>query len=167
MTRTLRTDAVEVELGRGWWRGCWPGGAVAGPFTATSDDDDGGIHRADAAAGAWRVEIGACGDRPGSWARWRPAAGGPAFAVHVPAEGPVLVVEAGPPIAGDGYTVAVLADSPGDSAGESGESVDSAADSAGESATVVVVAHGGNGGTEWAALAAGPEASRLVSEARR
>jgi hypothetical protein len=164
MTRTLRTDAVEVELGRGWWRGCWPGGAVAGPFTTAGDDGHGRTRRADAGAGAWRIEIGTCGGRPGSWARWRPAAGGPAFAVHVPAEGPLLVVETAATDAEGDDLVAVLVDSPGDPAG------DPAGDpgaSPGDRAHPVAVARGRDSGVVWAAIAAGPDASRLVSSARR
>jgi hypothetical protein len=172
VTRTLRTDAVAVELGRGWWRARWADGPVAGPYTVTAGDPEGdpagdpddARRRADAAPGAWRIEIGACDDRPGSWAHWRPTADGPGFAVHVPAEGPVLVVEAGPRSAGHEHAVTVLVDSAAEPTGEPGEP-DEPGEGPGE--TTVAVARGSRAGTAWAVLAAGPGANRLVSEARR
>jgi hypothetical protein len=173
MTRTLRNESVAVELGRGWWAAHWADGVVrAGPFTVEVTAPAGSTSRADAGGGGWHVEIGAADGRPGSWARWRPAGDTPAFSLHVPTDGPLLLVE----VVVTAGSAAVSALVPGESAGESTESTGESAkatgetgESTGESApgvgVGVAVAVGRRGDTVRVAVAAGPDAPGLVSAA--
>jgi len=93
VSRFVRNDAVELELGTGTVTARWADIATSvGPFSAAVVVD-GVEHRSDDAAGAWQIETGRSGDRNGAWARWRPSDAGPELAVHLGTDGPVLVVE--------------------------------------------------------------------------
>jgi alpha-galactosidase len=72
---TLRWPLAGVGLGP--WRGQVT--SSAGPIAETR--------------GSWTVEAGRSAGGDGTWARWSSAAGAPGLAVHVPAGGPVAVVE--------------------------------------------------------------------------
>ncbi len=92
MNRVLRTDAVEVELGRGTWRAQWPAvGVRAGPFVASAHLDGSAVGVA--TEGSWRVETGDGFGRAGVWAHWTPTREGPRLALHVPTEGEAVVVQ--------------------------------------------------------------------------
>jgi Melibiase len=89
MSRTLRNDAVEVQLGPGTWNAYWPvSGVRAGPFEARADLDGRAVHTG--ADGAWSVEIGDCCGRAGAWARWLPRGDGARLELHVPADGEIV-----------------------------------------------------------------------------
>ena len=142
----------------------------AGPFTVEVTAPAGSTSRADAGGGGWHVEIGAADGRPGSWARWRPAGDTPAFSLHVPSDGPLLLVEV-VVTAGSAVVSALV---PGEST-ESGESTGESTESTGESTgsgesapgvgVGVTVAVGRRGDTVRVAVAAGPDAPGLVSAA--
>jgi alpha-galactosidase len=95
MTRSFGNDRVELELGEGTWTARWPGvGITAGPLAARIHVDGGGV-RSDAGPGGWSIETGDGYGRPGAWARWKPRDRGPMLAVHVPADGDIVVVVVG------------------------------------------------------------------------
>ena len=92
MSRVLRTDAVEVELGRGTWRAQWPAvGVRAGPFVASAHLDGSAVGVS--TEGSWRVETGDGFGRAGVWAHWTPTREGPRLALHVPTEDGTVVVQ--------------------------------------------------------------------------
>lgn len=97
MTRTVRGEDVEIELGDGTITLHWASvGVTLGPCAAASIAGAGAIeaeHTSAGAPGAWRVEAADAYGRSGVWARWV-APGGVSFAAHVPLEGAVVVVEA-------------------------------------------------------------------------
>lgn len=91
MSRFLRTDTVEVELGSGTWSAHWPAvGVRAGPFVASAHLDGSAVRVA--SEGSWRVEYGDGFGRAGVWAHWTPTREGPSLALHVPTEGQAVVV---------------------------------------------------------------------------
>ncbi|MCU1459899.1 MAG: hypothetical protein JWL73_3991 [Actinomycetia bacterium] len=95
MTRSLGNGTVDVELGTGSWSARWPAADVhAGPFGASIDVDGIGIATLDA-PGTWNVRAGSAFGRPGAWARWSARDGGIWLRLHIPAEGPLLVVDGG------------------------------------------------------------------------
>ncbi len=95
MTRWLGNGSVDVELGSGAWSARWPAADVhAGPFRASIDVDGVGIDTRDA-PGTWNVSAGSAFGRAGAWARWTAREGHVWLRLHVPADGPLLVVEGG------------------------------------------------------------------------
>ena len=94
MTRTVRGDDVEVELGDGTITLHWPSvGVTLGPCAALVSTAT-GTRSSDATSGTWQVETAEVFGRPGNRARWR-SAGAPSVSVHVPLAGTAIVVEAG------------------------------------------------------------------------
>lgn len=96
MTRLLRGDAVEVELGTGTYTIRWPAvGITLGPCVARAEVVEHGVARTLSSTdgpGAWNIDPRPAYGRPGAVAEWRPAAGGPRVSVHVPSGiGPVVV----------------------------------------------------------------------------
>jgi alpha-galactosidase len=94
MTRTLRTDAVAIDLGAGTWSARWPAlGVQVGPFVARVHLD--GRPLDSGTEGAWNVQAGDGYGRAGVWARWTPAREGPDLALHVPTADEAVVVQIG------------------------------------------------------------------------
>jgi alpha-galactosidase len=87
MSRTLRTEDVELELGSGEWTARWRScDVVLGPCHASVD----GAGIATTEAGAWRVET----TRTGARARWT-SGNGVWIELRLPATGDVVEVRAG------------------------------------------------------------------------
>jgi Melibiase len=94
MTRTIRAEAVTVELGTGTWSARWPAAGVqVGPLAARLDLD--GRRLDSSTKGAWNVQPGDGYGRAGVWARWTPAREAPELTLHVPNAGEVVVVQIG------------------------------------------------------------------------
>jgi len=92
MTRTVRGDDVEVELGDGSITLRWPSvGVTLGPCEVLVSAAT-GVRSSVGAAGTWQVENADAFGRPGTRARWQ-CAGGPSLCVHVPVEGVAIIVE--------------------------------------------------------------------------
>ncbi len=90
MTSRIDNGVVEIVLGAGVFTLRWPAVAVTlGPCHAA-------VRRAGneqrTEAGAWDVEPDDGFGRAGTWARWRATDDAPHVALHVPAEGSVVVV---------------------------------------------------------------------------
>jgi alpha-galactosidase len=87
MSRTLRTDDLELELDSGAWTARWRAcGVVLGPCRAAVD----GLDVTSTDGGAWRVET----TRTGARARWT-SGNGMWIELRLPARGDVLEVGAG------------------------------------------------------------------------
>lgn len=98
MTRIVRGDDVEVELGAGTFTFRWPAlGITLGPCSARADVVTNGEARELSSTdhgGAWNIEPRSAYGRPGAMAEWRPAAGGLRVSVHVPTGAGSVVVRA-------------------------------------------------------------------------
>lgn len=96
MTRTVRGEDVEVELGEGTVTFRWPSVDVAlGPCSAAASTLVAGAtegHTSAGTPGAWRVETADAFGRDGVWARWV-VDDGITLSVHVPLTGTIAVVE--------------------------------------------------------------------------
>jgi alpha-galactosidase len=100
MTRTIRAEAVTIELGTGTWSAHWPvAGARVGPFLARAHID--GRPLDSSTAGAWNVQAGDGFGRAGVCARWTPTREGPELTLHVPTAGEVVIVQIGYRAAGE------------------------------------------------------------------
>lgn len=89
MTRTLRNESIELELGNGEWTARWTScGVVLGPCHA---EVEGRAPEADRRTGAWRVET----TRTGARARWTDADGAAWLELRLPAEGNTFDVQSG------------------------------------------------------------------------
>ena len=100
MTRVVRGDAVDVELGAGTYTLRWPdldltfGPCDARATVATNGNASHQISSSDA-TGAWNVDPREEFGRPGARVEWRPTTGGVNFSLHVPTgDGPVVVTAA-------------------------------------------------------------------------
>ena len=95
MTRAVGNDSVEVELGTGTFTLCWgETGVTLGPCHAEVVTGDGVVSTAER-HGSWKVARADAYGRPGAWAHWTAGGGsqGPRLGLHVPADGPVVIVE--------------------------------------------------------------------------
>ncbi|MFN8035665.1 MAG: alpha-galactosidase [Acidimicrobiia bacterium] len=93
MTRRIDNGSVVVTLENGSWTAEWPAARItAGPFEAQIELT--GRTLESHGFGAWAIDAGDAFGRAGAWARWLPTRDGPTISVHLPSEGPVLVVEA-------------------------------------------------------------------------
>jgi alpha-galactosidase len=89
MSRTLRTEDVELELDTGAWTARWQScGVVLGPCHAAVEGAGAGVTSTD--GGAWRVET----TRTGARARWT-SGNGAWIELRLPATGDVVEVQAG------------------------------------------------------------------------
>jgi len=93
MTRRIDNGSVAVTLDNGCWTAEWHvAGVTAGPFEAQVELTDRTLESH--GFGAWALDAGDAFGRAGAWARWIPTRDGPMISIHLPSEGPVLVVEA-------------------------------------------------------------------------
>lgn len=93
MTRRIDNGSVVVTLDNGSWTADWhTSGVTAGPFEAHVELTERTLESR--GFGAWAIDAGDAFGRAGAWARWIPTRDGPTISIHLPSEGPVLVVEA-------------------------------------------------------------------------
>jgi len=92
MTQSLASGDVGLDLGDGVFTLHWRGADVTvGPCTPSVSFA--GSELGTRGPGTWDVSTGGGYGRHGTWARWQPARDGPRASVHLPAAGPVVVVD--------------------------------------------------------------------------